>query len=156
MTKFTFVHCGEFDVNPHAVAFVSENDTEVIITLTSTLQLHLPKHIGDIVVRDRVAVVERIAGQEQRRDPLLELGDLVLEARLLSARLGRQFGVVNGNELVHLHELVCGLVQLGGHVDHRHQSPVLPAKLREFLRIAVRAGIRQRPFDFLGAGEGRR
>jgi len=60
MTKFTFVHCGEFDVNPHAVAFVSENDTEVIITLTSTLQLHLPKHIGDIVVRDRVAVVDAI------------------------------------------------------------------------------------------------
>jgi hypothetical protein len=60
MTKLSFVRCGGFDVNPHAVAFVSENDTEVIITLISTVQLHLPKHIGDVVVRDRVAVVDAI------------------------------------------------------------------------------------------------
>ena len=78
---------------------------------------------------------------------------VLLEARLFGARLGGHFGVVNGNELADFHELVLGLLQLGRHLDHRHQPTVLAAELREFPGIAEAARVGERSLDFLSAGE---
>ena len=58
-----------------------------------------------------------------------------------------------GNELAHLRELVFVLLQLGRHLDDRHQSAVLPAELGEFPGIAEPGRVGERPLDFLGASE---
>src|SRR5206468_480423 len=55
---------------------------------------------------DRVAIVQRIAGNDEWLELLLELPDAVLEARELGAGLVRHLGVVNENELANLRELV--------------------------------------------------
>ena len=83
----------------------------------------------------------------------LELRDGRLETRQLGARFGGHLGVVNGNELAHLHELVFAFLQLGRHFDHRHQPAVLSAELREFSRIAEPARVGERSFDFVSPSE---
>src|SRR5215510_8879089 len=68
---------------------------------------------------DRVAIVERIAGNEERLEVLLELGDARLEVRLFGACLLGQLGVVNENELANLRELVFEFVESAGQLDDR-------------------------------------
>jgi hypothetical protein len=55
---------------------------------------------------DRGAIVEGIAREQERRDLTLELSELGDKALLFGAGLLGHFGVVNRNELAHLHELV--------------------------------------------------
>src|SRR5262249_17466542 len=102
---------------------------------------------------DAVAVVQRIAWDQEREKRGLELADRLLETLLLGTGLGRHFGVVNGNELTHLRELVVRPMRPRRHFDHRLKSPVFPAKLGEAVRIANRGRIAQRLLDLAGPGE---
>ena len=62
---------------------------------------------------DGVAVFERVARQQCAEQRVLELRDFPLEVRHLGARLGGELGVINGNELARLRELVLRFTQLG-------------------------------------------
>jgi hypothetical protein len=57
-------------------------------------------------------------------------------------RFGRHLGVVNGNELAGVGELVLGLLELGRQLDDRLEASVLPAQLGDLSRVAegVRVG----------------
>jgi len=96
---------------------------------------------------DGVAVVERVAGDDERLELLLGRGDALLQPRLLSARLIRHLGVVNENELANLRELVFVLVESGGQLDDGLQSSVLPSELGEALCFAQRCRIGERSLD---------
>jgi hypothetical protein len=101
-----------------------------------------------------IAIGERIARKQQWRERLLEVFDGRLEAALFGARFGGHFGVVNRNELAHLHELVLESVELSRHLYHRHEAAVFPAELREFTRILDSGRVCEGPLDFFSAGEG--
>jgi hypothetical protein len=105
---------------------------------------------------DAVSFVERVARQQERRDFRLEFRDGDLETPELRARFGGHLGVVNGNELAHLRELVFGPVKSGGHLDDRHQPAVLSPQLRELIGVAECAWIGERALDLFGACEGGR
>jgi hypothetical protein len=68
-------------------------------------------------------------------------------------RFGGHVGVVNGNELAHLRELVFVLLQLGRSLDDRRQAAVLSTELRELRCVTESSRICERPLDFVGAGE---
>jgi hypothetical protein len=102
---------------------------------------------------DGVAIVERIAGDEERKQLAFELGGGGLEARLLGARLGGHLGVVNGNELAHVRELVFTLLEFGRQLDDGGEAAVLPAELRELLWVAKSGRVSERALDFVGARE---
>ena len=81
---------------------------------------------------DRVAVVERIARDEQRRERALERRRWSASSRSTSRRgLGGHLGVVNRNELARLRELVLEFLAVGRQLDDRLEPAVLPAELRE-------------------------
>jgi hypothetical protein len=86
----------------------------------------------------------------------MEVADRRLETHLLGACLGGHVGVVNGNELANVRELVFRSGQLSRHGDDRLKPGVLPAQLGELLRVAERGRVGEGPLDLLGAGEGGR
>ena len=95
-------------------------------------------------------------GSERRQQLRLEVGDAPARgARLFGARLGGHLGVVNGNELAHLRELVLGSCELGRHLDHRLKPAVLPAELRELFRVAERGRDWRAPARLRRRGRGR-
>jgi hypothetical protein len=102
---------------------------------------------------DRIAVVERVARDEVREQANLELGDRGFEASELGARLGGHFGVVNGNELAHVGELVFTSFELGRQFGDGSEAAVLPSELRELLRVAESGRVSERALDFVGACE---
>jgi hypothetical protein len=95
---------------------------------------------------DGVAVVERVARDEERREPPLEVGNLFAEADFFGARLGGEFRVVNGDELARLRELALILPEPRAELDDRLQTSVLASQLGEPAGVADRA-VRQLPFD---------
>jgi hypothetical protein len=76
---------------------------------------------------DGVALVERILRDECRLQLGLERLDGRLEASDFGARFGGQLGVVNGNELARLRELVLLLSKTGSQLDERSQPPMFAA-----------------------------
>jgi len=96
---------------------------------------------------DRVAIIERVVRQEGRLQLRLELDELGLEAYDLAGGLGRHLGVVNGNELARLRELVFRPVQPRRQLDDGGESSVLPAKLGEPRVVASHRRLGQLPLD---------
>ena len=69
---------------------------------------------------------------------------------------GGHVGVVNGNELAGIRELVFRPVQLSRHRDDRREPAVFPSELRELFCVAERGRVGECPLDFVSAGEGGR
>jgi hypothetical protein len=78
---------------------------------------------------------------------VLGVTDGGLDARHFGARLGRQLGVVNDNELARLRELVIEFVQPLCQCDDGRESLVLSPERCEQTRIAEGPRIEQLPFD---------
>jgi hypothetical protein len=80
---------------------------------------------------DRVPLIQGIVRDEERLEPFLRARDRGLEARHFLARFGRHLGVVNGNELAGVRELVFFLLETRRQLDQRRQSSVFTPKLGE-------------------------
>jgi hypothetical protein len=78
---------------------------------------------------DAVAIVERIARNEQRRDLLFDARDPLLESAHFGARFLRHFRVINGNELARLRELVIQSIESGRQLRDRSQPCVFSSQL---------------------------
>jgi hypothetical protein len=78
---------------------------------------------------------------------VLDVADGGLHARHFGARLGRQLGVVNDNELARLRELVIEFLQTLCERDDGRQSLVLSSERCQEPRIAEGSWIEQLPFD---------
>jgi hypothetical protein len=99
-------------------------------------------------------VVQRIMWNEGGLDTLLQLRDRALEPRLFGARFGGHLRVINGNELVHVRELVFVFVEKAGHFNDRGQMAVLSSQRGHPLGVLYCAGIGELPLDLAGAVKG--
>src|SRR3954466_3778970 len=77
---------------------------------------------------DGVAVVEGVVREERRLQLRLELDDLRLETLDLASGLGRHLGVVNGNELAAVCELVLDFLESRRQLLDWLEAAVLPAQ----------------------------
>lgn len=84
---------------------------------------------------------------------MLDLSDGLVDALDLRARLGRELGVVNDNELARLRELVIEFLQTLRQREDGGQSLVLTSERCQEPRIANRLRIDELPFDLGRAGE---
>jgi hypothetical protein len=82
---------------------------------------------------------------------LLERGGEALD---LGFGLGGHFGVVNGNELARLRELVFIFADAVGQLDDRTQSLMLTSQRGELARILRGRRVRQFALDFGSARDG--
>jgi hypothetical protein len=69
--------------------------------------------------------------EERGLELRLQLGDRRFQALDLTGGLGGQLGVVNGNELARIGELVLGLFESGRQLEDRLEATVLPAQLSD-------------------------
>jgi hypothetical protein len=102
---------------------------------------------------DAVAVVERIAREQERLELFLQLRDAGSEPPLLGARLGRHLRIVNANELACLRKLVIVLPEQCTALDDLHQPLVLAAQRCHQPGVAKRLRVEQVPLDHRRASE---
>ncbi len=77
---------------------------------------------------DRGAIIERIRGDQERLEVGLDRRNRLLEAGDLRPGERRHFGVLIGNELARLHELVIQFFEPIRQSNHGAQPLVLPAQ----------------------------
>jgi hypothetical protein len=90
---------------------------------------------------------------ERRLELGLQFGDRRLEPTDLGARLGRQLGIVNGNELARLRELVLLPLKAGAQLDERSEPPVFATQLSQCLSVPECFRCRERALDLAGPRE---
>ncbi len=103
---------------------------------------------------DRRAVVERVVGDEEGAQVEFDLLDRAGEAFDLRFGLGGHLGVVNGNELARLHELVLVFPKLLRQLHHGPEPLVLPTEGGQPPGVLGGRGIGKFAFDFGGARDG--
>jgi hypothetical protein len=72
----------------------------------------------------------------------------------LGGGLGGHLGVVNGNELARLRELVFGLPDAVRQIDDGDEALMFPAQRRQLPGVLGSRGVGKFAFDFGGAGDG--
>src|SRR5688572_17408123 len=94
-------------------------------------------------LEDRIAIVQRVVRDEQRLEALFQRGNRRLETLDFLLRLGGHLGVINGNELPRLRELVLVLPEARGQLHEWSQPAMFASKLGQPPSILHRFWIRE-------------